>query len=401
METIVNNKWVRGVVPALLVSCSIGSVYAWSLFVQPLAEKFGRTNAEIQFAFSLAIFFLGMSAAFAGKFVEHHIRLATIVSTICFASGLLVTSFAVKLESLLLLYLGYGVLMGIGLGIGYISPVKTLMLWFIKHKGLATGIAITGFGLASTIASPIITYLQSKVSLEETFIWLSVIYFIPMIIASIFIKKPAWYEEKEHGSHLQILRMLLDKRFLAIWIMIYINITSGLALISIASPLAIENGTSAIFAATIVGVMGIFNGTGRLAYSTASDYLKNRNQIYLLIFTLSILSVACVIAFKTPIMIMLMLCIISSTYGAGFSCLPSLLADKFGMDRLSSIHGLALTAWAFAGLTGNQISTLVHEKTGSYTNVLYILIVLYAIGLLMTYILIRSDVKKEKQTKVS
>lgn len=399
MGTIVNNKWVRGVVPALLVSCSIGSVYAWSLFVQPLAEKFGNTNAEIQFAFSLAIFFLGMSAAFAGKFVEHHIRLATIVSTICFASGLLVTSFAIQQESLLLLYLGYGVLMGIGLGIGYISPVKTLMLWFIHHKGLATGIAITGFGLASTIASPIITYLQNVVSLEETFIWLSVIYFIPMAFASIVIKKPAWYDEKEHGSHRQILRMFLDKRFLAIWIMIYINITSGLALISIASPLAIENGTSTIFAATIVGIMGIFNGAGRLAYSTASDYLKNRNQIYLLIFTLSVLSVASVIVFKSPLMIMIMLCIISSTYGAGFSCLPSLLADKFGMDKISSIHGLALTAWAFAGLTGNQISTLVHEKTGSYTNVLYILIVLYAVGLLMTYVLIRSDVKQVNQTK--
>ena len=382
-------------IPALLVSCSIGSVYAWSLFVQPLADKFESSNAEIQFAFSLAIFFLGMSAAFAGKFVEHHIRLATIVSTICFAFGLLTTALAIRQESLILLYLGYGVLMGIGLGIGYISPVKTLMLWFIHHKGLATGIAITGFGIASTIASPIITYLQNKVSLEETFIWLSVIYFIPMALASILIKKPEWYEEKEHGSHRQILRMFLDKRFLAIWIMIYINITSGLALISIASPLAIENGATTIFAATVVGIMGIFNGAGRLVYSSASDYLKNRNQIYLLIFILSIFSVSIAAVLQSSVMVTIMLCIISSTYGAGFSCLPSLLADKFGMDKISSIHGLALTAWAFAGLGGNQLSTWIHDKTGSYTNVLYVLIILYAIGLLMTYVLIQSDRKQE------
>lgn len=382
-------------IPALLVSCSIGSVYAWSLFVQPLADKFESSNAEIQFAFSLAIFFLGMSAAFAGKFVEHHIRLATIVSTICFAFGLLTTALAIRQESLILLYLGYGVLMGIGLGIGYISPVKTLMLWFIHHKGLATGIAITGFGIASTIASPIITYLQNKVSLEETFIWLSVIYFIPMALASILIKKPEWYEEKEHGSHRQILRMFLDKRFLAIWIMIYINITSGLALISIASPLAIENGATTIFAATVVGIMGIFNGAGRLVYSSASDYLKNRNQIYLLIFILSIFSVSIAAVLQSSVMVTIMLCIISSTYGAGFSCLPSLLADKFGMDKISSIHGLALTAWAFAGLSGNQLSTWIHDKTGSYTNVLYVLIILYAIGLLMTYVLIQSDRKQE------
>ena len=395
MENTLNNKWASGVIPALLVSCSIGSVYAWSLFVQPLADKFESSNAEIQFAFSLAIFFLGMSAAFAGKFVEHHIRLATIVSTICFAFGLLTTALAIRQESLILLYLGYGVLMGIGLGIGYISPVKTLMLWFIHHKGLATGIAITGFGIASTIASPIITYLQNKVSLEETFIWLSVIYFIPMALASILIKKPEWYEEKEHGSHRQILRMFLDKRFLAIWIMIYINITSGLALISIASPLAIENGATTIFAATVVGIMGIFNGAGRLVYSSASDYLKNRNQIYLLIFILSIFSVSIAAVLQSSVMVTIMLCIISSTYGAGFSCLPSLLADKFGMDKISSIHGLALTAWAFAGLSGNQLSTWIHDKTGSYTNVLYVLIILYAIGLLMTYVLIQSDRKQE------
>ena len=395
MENTLNNKWARGVIPALLVSCSIGSVYAWSLFVQPLADKFESSNAEIQFAFSLAIFFLGMSAAFAGKFVEHHIRLATIVSTICFAFGLLTTALAIRQESLILLYLGYGVLMGIGLGIGYISPVKTLMLWFIHHKGLATGIAITGFGIASTIASPIITYLQNKVSLEETFIWLSVIYFIPMALASILIKKPEWYEEKEHGSHRQILRMFLDKRFLAIWIMIYINITSGLALISIAAPLAIENGATTIFAATVVGIMGIFNGAGRLVYSSASDYLKNRNQIYLLIFILSIFSVSIAAVLQSSVMVTIMLCIISSTYGAGFSCLPSLLADKFGMDKISSIHGLALTAWAFAGLSGNQLSTWIHDKTGSYTNVLYVLIILYAIGLLMTYVLIQSDRKQE------
>ena len=395
MENTLNNKWARGVIPALLVSCSIGPVYAWCLFVQPLADKFESSNAEIQFAFSLAIFFLGMSAAFAGKFVEHHIRLATIVSTICFAFGLLTTALAIRQESLILLYLGYGVLMGIGLGIGYISPVKTLMLWFIHHKGLATGIAITGFGIASTIASPIITYLQNKVSLEETFIWLSVIYFIPMALASILIKKPEWYEEKEHGSHRQILRMFLDKRFLAIWIMIYINITSGLALISIASPLAIENGATTIFAATVVGIMGIFNGAGRLVYSSASDYLKNRNQIYLLIFILSIFSVSIAAVLQSSVMVTIMLCIISSTYGAGFSCLPSLLADKFGMDKISSIHGLALTAWAFAGLSGNQLSTWIHDKTGSYTNVLYVLIILYAIGLLMTYVLIQSDRKQE------
>lgn len=402
VKKAVNNKWFRGVLPALLVSCSIGSVYAWSLFVKPLSEIFTEnSSSQIQFAFSLAIFFLGMSAAFAGKFVEHYIRLSTILSTVCFASGLLVSALAVHMQSLWLLYLGYGFLMGIGLGVGYISPVKTLMLWFTRHKGLATGIAITGFGFASTIASPIITYLQNHVSLEQTFIYLAGIYFVPMAIASFILKKPDWHVEGEHGSYGQIFKMFLDKKFVAIWFMIYINISSGLALISIASPLAIENGTSVVFAATIVAIMGIFNGAGRLVYSTTSDYLKNRTHIYFVIFILSILSVATVLVFNSTVTIMLMLFIISSAYGAGFSCLPSLLSDKFGMDRISSIHGLALSAWGIAGLTGNQISTLVHDSTGAYTNVLYVLIVTYTLGLLLTVMLNRTDKGAKKQNQAA
>ena len=137
----INNKWIRGALPAVLIHISIGSVYAWSLFVKPISQYINKSESSVQFAFSLAIFFLGMSAAFGGKIVEKNIKRSSLISCLCFCSGLLLTSIAIYLKSLFLVYIGYGVLMGIGLGVGYITPVKTLMLWFKEHKGLATGVS--------------------------------------------------------------------------------------------------------------------------------------------------------------------------------------------------------------------------------------------------------------------
>src|SRR5574344_343392 len=190
-----NNKWIRGALPALLIHCSIGSVYAWSMFVLPISKQLSVSTQLIQFAFSLAIFFLGMSASFGGKLVEKNVKKSAIVSTLCFCSGLLLTSLAIKYNSLIGIYIGYGCLMGIGLGIGYITPIKTLMLWFKEQKGLATGIAVCAFGFASGVASPIITSLMANMNLSDCFIALSAIYCLPMYVAHVLIKKPEWYKE--------------------------------------------------------------------------------------------------------------------------------------------------------------------------------------------------------------
>ena len=156
---MLNNKWIRGAIPALLIHCSIGSVYCWSLFKNDISTLMGIETPE--WAFSLAIFFLGMSAAFGGKLVEKNVTKSALVSTILFVIGMIGTGIAIQLGLPWLVYLSYGCIMGIGLGIGYLTPVKTLMMWFSENKGLATGIAITGFGLAKVIASPLIDYLLS------------------------------------------------------------------------------------------------------------------------------------------------------------------------------------------------------------------------------------------------
>lgn len=386
----INNKWLRGAIPALLIHCSIGSVYAWSLFVNPISNYIGKSTQQVQISFSLAIFFLGMSAAFGGNLVEKSIKKSSLISMLCFCSGLIVTAISIYFKSLPGIYLGYGFLMGIGLGIGYITPVKTLMLWFKKQKGLATGIAITGFGFASTIACPLITFLMGRLTLPLTFVILGIIYCIPMIIAHLLIKKPEGHvEQVEKSAEFNLSSVFKNKVFVGIWFMLFINISSGLALISVASPLMSEIGLPISIISLIVAIMGIFNGAGRILFSTASDKLKDRNNIYKVIFGLSFLIIAATLIDNKIIVIALL--VVSACYGAGFSSLPSLLSDKFGMDNISKIHGLSLTAWAMAGLTGNQVSTMIKNISGSYLNVLWILLATYAIGFVICYGLIRSE----------
>lgn len=194
------NKWIRGAIPALLIHCSIGTVYCWSLLRNDICDSLGCSQGVIEWAFSLAIFFLGMSAAFGGSFVEKDVKTSANVSAICFGCGMIGTGLSIAAGSTLGVMLCYGVLMGIGLGIGYLTPVKTLMMWFAKHKGLATGIAITGFGLAKVIASPIIAYLLSRFTIAHTFYILGGTYFFLMCIGSMLLKKPEGFNSLKGAS---------------------------------------------------------------------------------------------------------------------------------------------------------------------------------------------------------
>ena len=376
-----NNKWIRGALPALLIHISIGSVYAWSLFVKAISDYINKPQSQVQFAFSLAIFFLGMSAAFGGKVVEKNIYKSSLVSCICFCVGLLTTALAVHLKSLPLVYIGYGCLMGIGLGTGYITPIKTLMLWFKDQKGLATGIAVCAFGFASAVASPIITFLLAHTTLKATFILLSIIYFVPMMIAHLIIKKPEWYKESAEDNGFKLMSMWTKSKFRLIWLTVFINISCGLALISVASPMMAEREVKPTTIALIVSIMGVFNGAGRLVFSAASDKLKSRENIYFVILGLSVAVTVIARYANNNVAVYLALIIVSACYGAGFSCLPSLLSDIFGMDNISKIHGLSLTAWAMAGLVGNQISGFIYRHEGSYAPVFPILTLLYAVAM--------------------
>lgn len=376
------NKWLNAALPAILLHICIGSVYAWSLFVQPIALALGVSVGLVQFAFSLAIFFLGMSAAFGGSIVEKNIHRSSLISIFCFCGGLCLAGLAVGLKSLILLYLGYGCLMGIGLGIGYLTPVKTLMLWFKDNKGLATGISVCAFGFASTLASPIITFLMTHFTLPIVFLILAGIYFIPMLIGHFLLKKPEGWVEPQTKTDFKIKELLKDKNFIFIWLLFFLNIACGLALIPTASLILGELGFSVGAIALVVSIMGIFNGAGRLVFSAASDKLKERKAIYYIIFLISMICATLAFCFAKFSVIALIL--ISACYGAGFSCVAPLLSDLYGMKHISKIHGTALSAWAIAGLVGNQITTLVHSLSGSYLTIFPVIFCLYYLAIHFT-----------------
>lgn len=340
-------------------------------------------TGEIEFAFSLAIFFLGMSAAFLGNFIEKNVKISSLVSMLFFSGGLLGSVVAIKAHSVPGLFLCYGGIMGIGLGTGYLSPVKTLMLWFKDHKGLATGIAISGFGLSKAILSPFIVWCNSEYSVITTLLVISGISIVSMGIAAILIKKPEYWKEEQGKISFAGWSIIKNPEYIKIWIIFYLNITCGLAIISFEKNICLTYGILAV--GIISSMSAIFNTLGRFGYSSCSDLLKNKKVIYLIIFITS--SLACISASIIPgiVVIIILLCIINAGYGGGFSTLPILLQSKFGMKNISEIHGLALSAWAWAGLSGNQLTNLIINRLGlSYNILLIILTGLYLISLGIT-----------------
>ena len=386
-----DNKWLRAAVPALFIHACIGSVYCWSILKGEIASEIGCSVSSIEFAFSLAIFFLGMSAAFGGGFVERNVKFASVTSLLCFVSGLLCSVLSIKLHSSVGLMLSYGCLMGIGLGIGYLSPVKTLMIWFSKHKGLATGIAISGFGLSKVLLSPFITWCNANYGVCATLTSIAAISVILMSAAAYLIKKPeGWIESKAMLSISDSWRIIKDPTYLKIWFIFYINITCGLALIAFEKNLGLFVGIASV--GILSSLTALFNTLGRFCYSTVSDYLKRKEIIYMIIFASSAISIMLGMISMTMLPIVILLCIINAGYGGGFSTLPTLLQSKFGMDKISTIHGLALSAWAWAGLSGNQLSNAIINKMNlSYEYLFVVLLILYIISFVVTFNLKRTS----------
>ncbi len=433
------NKWIRGAIPALLLHCSIGTVYCWSTFSGEIANYIGAKKSSTEWAFSLAIFFLGMSAAFLGDVVEKDIHKSSLIATICFTLGMVGTGFGIMLKSLPLIFVCYGCIMGIGLGTGYLSPVKTLMLWFQDKKGLATGLAVAGFGLAKAIASPIMQKILTAFDNNPApmFFIMGGVYCVMMFIGHLLLKKPStWVEKHSEGGGLKEFFKTLgenfktsfgNKTFIGIWIMFYINITCGLALISQEKMIFKAIGLSVGVAATLASVTAIANAAGRLGFSAWADFFKDRNTIYKIIFILSILFTGVTVITQgivkgagVPVLAVIcvgLLIMVNAGYGGGFSNVPTLLSDHFGMKQISAVHGMCLSAWAFAGLTGNQMATAIVNRVGEfkeitlsdgstasvnpvgYQTVLYVTLALYIVAFIVCNIMIpklNNKTKKEE-----
>ena len=418
--SIDSKRFFRAVLPAFLLAVSVGQIYAFTNFSTQIAEHIGETKSAVQFAFSLGIFFLGMGAASFGKIVEKNIRLSTIIGTTLFISGLCVTGLGVTAKSLWAVYLGYGVMVGLGTGIIYISPVKTMMMWYPQNKAIAAAFPIISFGLGSTLSTIMYRGFDfgteksmfamrflgfreffgveaNPAAISSVFFAFAVFYLVPMAIASMMLRKPKVEQMSfAHGlpqCEFSYFKLLRDSYFWQAWIFMFLNISCGLCLIPLAKQMMHTElvGYSDKLITTIIAFCGLMNGGGRFMFAWWSDRLARRVNI--LLFILGISAGIMTLSYW-PVMIGVALLVINACYGAGFSVIPAIISDHFGMTNISKIHGAVLSAWGFAGLVGNQAAMRVGDackkcfgENAGYYGVVTMLVVFYLLNMVNAFIL--------------
>ena len=382
----------------------IGSVYAWSVLTNHIVERTGWSLSAVTFAFSLAILFLGTSAGFLGNRVQKWgAKKSALISAMFFTSGLIGSSVAIATESLPLLYLFYGVIGGIGLGIGYIAPVATLLKWFPKAKGFAGGCAVMSFGFAALLAGPLMQKLVAEFGLEQNFLILAMIYGIAMCISAFMLKPAPKNVENEGEKAVEISAAnsfsthdaVRTWQFLALWIVFFINISCGIALLSIASPMAQKLGMTAAEAAGMVGMIGILNGGGRIFFASISDYI-GRGLTYITFFVVETIAFFLLSGTDNIHLFQSLVFIIVACYGGGFSCMPAYLADLFGTKYLSAIHGRILTAWGIAGICGPLMLTCIYEAFGSYEPALQVFSMMFILSTIIAVLLFKKGIGHEQ-----
>lgn len=395
------NRWLIAA-SAVGIHISIGSVYAYSVMTNPVKDIFGTDESNIKWAFKIAILLLGLSAAFLGKWVEKvGPRVSGLTAGACYGVGILGSGLAVQLQSLPLFLVCYGFIGGIGLGLGYITPVSTLVKWFPDRRGLATGMAIMGFGFAALIFGPLMAKLFETVGVANTFYILGLVYMLLIFSSSLYIERPPegyapeGYQVSENKkikkdiSNIDANSAIKTTRFYYMWIMMFINISCGIALISAASPMVQDQlGYTPMQAAGIVGLIGVFNGLGRLLWSGASDYLGRANT-YILFFAFQIVAFFFLPKMTTELTFFIVLFTVITMYGGGFATLPAFLGDLFGTKQLGAIHGMVLSCWGIAGVFGPSVFDIVKKQTGSLNTTLEIFSLFFVVALVVSLLLKR------------
>jgi MFS family permease len=426
-NTIAPPGFNRFLVPpaALAVHLSIGQAYAFSPFNLPLTKLIGLSASapgdwsltQMGWVFSIAIAILGLSAAVFGRWVERvGPRRSMFTAALCFGGGFMVAAAGIHLHQLWLLYLGYGVLGGCGLGIGYISPVSTLIKWFPDRPGMATGMAIMGFGGGALIAAPLSVLLMAHFKTAtsngvlETFVTMGVIYFMYMMIGVYAVRVPAadwkpdgWVAPAQPkqlvtSAHVAVDLAWRTPQFWLLWVVLCMNVTAGIGVLSQASPMIQEifsGKVAAPAAAGFVGLISLFNMGGRFFWASTSDYIGRRNT-YMIFFLLGIVLYSSVPTLghlgSIPLFVGAF-CIILSMYGGGFATIPAYLRDIFGSYQVGAIHGRLLTAWSVAGVLGPVLINYIRQyqidrgvpKAQAYSVTMYIMCGLLLIGFLCNF----------------
>jgi MFS transporter, OFA family, oxalate/formate antiporter len=389
-----HNRWVIAAA-GVVMQIALGAVYAWSVFRIPLTKAFGWTISEVTLTFTIAIFVLGLAAFGGGLWMRRAgPRTVALTAGVLYGLGVFLASFAGG--HLWWLYCSYGVIAGVGLGLGYIVPVATLVKWFPDKRGLITGLAVAGFGAGALITAPIATRLIAEVGVLQTFAILGTAYFVAVTGGALFMRNPpdgyrppsarngltaVPYDPRAGAPHrpvragLQAVPRSLSEalrswQWYALWTLLFLNTTAGIAVISQAAPMFQEiTSISAARAASIVGIISIANGAGRLLWAWLSD-LVGRRVVFLAMFLLQaiifwLMPSAHGLSLFAALAVVVLLC-----YGGGFGTMPAFAADYFGAEHVGSIYGLMLTAWGVAGVLGPTLMAALRERSGGYDQAL-------------------------------
>ena len=423
-KSVAHPGYSRWLVPpaALAIHLAIGQVYSFSVFKIPLTQLIGISKpgpddwsqSQLAWIFSLAIMMLGLSAALFGKWLETAgPRKAMFVSACCFGLGFVIAYFGAISHQLWLIYFGYGIVGGIGLGLGYISPVSTLIKWFPDRPGLATGMAIMGFGGGAMIGSPLAIKLMAHfktptdVGVGKTFLVMGALYFCFMMLGVFMIRVPrddwkpeGWTAPAKHlaliTTHdVDVSTAVRTPQFYLLWIILCVNVTAGIGIIEQASPMIqdlFHGVITPVAAGGFVGLLSIFNMAGRFFWSSASDFIGRKPTYFVF------LALGCVLYIFLPLtggdhmnsvkLFVAVACVLLSMYGGGFATIPAYLRDLFGSHNVSAIHGRLLTAWSTAGVLGPVLVNNMREyklahgvdKAGAYQTVMHIMAGLLAVG---------------------
>jgi MFS transporter, OFA family, oxalate/formate antiporter len=377
-----NNRWVTAIAGVFL-QIALGAVYAWSVFRVPLAKQFGWSISEVTLTFTISIFVLGVAAFFGGLWLNRKgPRVVALTGGALYGLGVFLASFS---HDLWWLYLSYGVIGGIGLGLGYIVPVAVMVKWFPDRRGLITGIAVGGFGAGALITAPVATRLIQSVGVLSTFAYLGIAYLIVTVVTGLFMQNPpdGWKPEgwtptasqtsQRAGRDFTLNEALKTWQWWALWLLLFLNTCAGISIISQEAPLfQEETGVTAAIAASMVGLASIGNAVGRVFWAWVSD-LITRSATFFVMFVAQILLFWFLPNIATAWFLTIVTFVVLMCYGGGFGTMPAFTADYFGPKNVGPIYGLMLTAWGFASVFGPLLIAHMRETAGSYRGALHVI----------------------------
>jgi OFA family oxalate/formate antiporter-like MFS transporter len=387
-----NNRWVIAIA-GVFFQIALGAVYAWSVFRVPLAKQFGWSISEVTLTFTISIFVLGIAAFFGGLWLNRKgPRIVALTGGVLYGLGVFLASFS---HNLWWLYLSYGFIGGIGLGLGYIVPVAVLVKWFPDRRGLITGIAVGGFGAGALITAPVATRLIQSVGVLSTFAYLGIGYLIVTVIAGSFMQNPpdGWKPEgwsptatetaQRAGHDFKLGEALRTWQWYALWLLLFLNTCAGISVISQEAPIFQElTRVTAVVAGGMVGVASLGNAVGRVFWAWASDLITRRATFFVM-FLLQVLLFWFLPNVASASLMTIVTFVVLMCYGGGFGTMPAFAADYFGPKNVGPIYGLMLTAWGFASAFGPLFIAHMRETTGSYTGALRVIAGVMAVSTLL------------------